>query len=204
MARALDSGVVVCPTCHKTCKRQVNLHTCSRCGCKFYPRKKNSEQHCLAWCIAATIAFVPANLMPIMVFNTLSGASETTVLQGVETLLRYGMYPVAVVVFIASFVVPIGKIVALVVLIWGVKHSSGLTAKQRTKMFFVIEFLGPWSMLDVFVVALMAAVVSLGFLTSISAGAGLTYFTLMVIFTMFAANSFDPRLIWDKQRNEKY
>jgi len=132
-----------------------------------------------------------------------AGSTESTVLEGVQALIQFGMYPVAIVVFVASFVVPIGKIIGLLVLVWGVKFHRNIKPKQRTQMFLLIEFLGPWSMLDVFVVTIMAATVSLGFLTYVEPGDGLTYFALMVIFTMFAAQSFDPRLIWDNHQYDR-
>lgn len=202
---ALNQGFAVCPICGKVnlCGELSQKITCQRCRHKFYGRKPRSLQVCLAWCLASIIMFIPANLLPIMTFATVAGSTESTVLEGVQALIQFGMYPVAIVVFVASFVVPIGKIIGLLVLVWGVKFHRNIKPKQRTQMFLLIEFLGPWSMLDVFVVTIMAATVSLGFLTYVEPGDGLTYFALMVIFTMFAAQSFDPRLIWDNHQYDR-
>ena len=199
---ALNDNLCVCPVCHKTNALAVNKIICSRCKHKFYARTPNSIQFTLAWTVAAIIMLFPANMFPIMIFITLGIDSETTVLSGVQTLIQLGMYPVALVVFVASFIVPIGKILGLLILSYHVTHKRQTNLKTKARMYHIIEFLGPWSMLDVFVVTLMAAVVSLGFLTKVSAGAGLTYFALMVVFTMFAAQSFDPRLIWDNKNTD--
>lgn len=171
---------------------------CSRCDTKFSIRKPRSLEFTLAWTIAALIMFIPANSYPMMVVYTLGKPDASTILEGIAIFIKMGMFPVAVVIFIASFIVPLGKIVGLFALMYNAKYNSQLTLKQQSKLYHLVEFLGPWSMLDVFVVSVMAAVVNLGFLTSIAAAPGITYFTLMVVFTMFAAESFDPRLLWDK------
>ena len=142
------------------------------------------------------VMFIPANLYPMMTFYTLGKPDASTILEGIAIFIQYGMYPVALIIFIASFVVPIGKIIGLFVLMYHAKYSSKLNMKQQSKLYHLVEFLGPWSMLDVFVVVIMAAVVNLGFLTSIEPAAGITYFALMVVFTMIAAESFDARLLW--------
>ncbi|NMP30646.1 paraquat-inducible membrane protein A [Thalassotalea sp. M1531] len=199
---AKSEGLSLCPKCYKANAFVTGRHKCQRCNATFYQRKPRSIEYTIAWTIAALVMFIPANLMPIMVFTALGNVDASTILGGIQTFLKLGMYPVAIVVFIASFIVPLGKILGLVILVLGVRKGPGLKSEQRTKLYHVVEFLGPWSMLDVFVVALMAAVVNLGFLTSIEAGPGITYFTLMVVFTMFAAESFDPRLLWDSEKYE--
>lgn len=196
---ARSSGLSICPRCHKLNPAVLGRHRCSRCHAYFYQRKPRSIEYTIAWTIAALVMFIPANMLPIMVVTTLGETEASTILEGIAKFITLGMYPVAVIVFIASFIVPLAKILGLVILVMGVREGEGLKSKQRTRLYFLVEFLGPWSMLDVFVVTLMAAVVKLGFLTSIEAGAGITYFTLMVIFTMFAAESFDPRLLWDNK-----
>ena len=197
---AKQHGLSLCPKCYHLNTAVEGKHSCERCHASFYQRKPKSIQHTVAWTIAAIVMFFPANMKPMMMFNTLGKQSGSTILEGIFTFLDYGMYPVAFVVFIASFIIPLGKIVGLVILVQGVYRGKILDAKQRTKLYVLVEYLGPWSMLDVFVVAIMAAMVSLGFFTSIEAGPGINYFALMVIFTMFAAESFDPRLLWDKSR----
>lgn len=199
---ALEEGLGICPRCHKLQEVETGDNVCCRCYATFQPRKPKSLQYTFAWTIAALVMFFPANLAPIMIFSTLGQPDASTILSGIFTFMKLGMYPVAIIVFIASFIVPLGKIVGLFVLMYSVHFKSSLTPPQRTKLYHLVEFLGPWSMLDVFVVAIMAAVVNLGFLTSIDVGIGATYFALMVIFTMIAAESFDPRLLWDNKKND--
>ncbi|MGJ8691786.1 MAG: paraquat-inducible protein A [Thalassotalea sp.] len=200
---ALHEGLGICPHCQKLQPAEPQQKTkCIRCHANFHLRKPKSIEFTLAWTIAAIVMFFPANLLPIMVFTTLGSEESSTILSGINTFIQMGMLPVAIIVFTASFIVPIGKIIGLLILTSSVKYGSKLTEKQQTKLYHLVEFLGPWSMLDVFVVAIMAAVVNLGFLTSIAAGDGITYFALMVLFTIFAAESFDPRLIWDSKNND--
>lgn len=199
---AKSKGLSLCLKCNKLNVATGKKQKCVRCHAYFYQRKPKSLQYTIAWTIAAMVMFIPANLLPIMVFTKLGNAEASTILSGIFTFMKLGMYPVAIIVFLASFIVPLGKIIGLVILVHGCQNSEKLQPKQRTKLYHLVEFLGPWSMLDVFVVALMVGVVNLGFITSIEAGSGINYFTLMVVFTMFAANSFDPRLLWDSHHNE--
>ncbi|WP_181902278.1 paraquat-inducible protein A [Thalassotalea euphylliae] len=175
---------------------------CPRCHRTFSTRKINSLSHTFAWTIAALVMLVPANLYPMMIYYTLGKPEASTILEGIATFVQFGMYPVAIVIFIASFVVPLAKIIGLFILMYHAKRASKLTVKQQGQLYHIVEFLGPWSMLDVFVVAIMAAVVNLGFLSSIEAAKGITYFGLMVVFTMLAAESFDARLLWDVQKDD--
>jgi paraquat-inducible protein A len=194
---AKSMGLGSCPRCNKLNLMSGEQHQCTRCQCSFSQRKPKSIQYTLAWTIAALIMFIPANGYPMMVFYTLGKPESSTILEGIAIFIQLGMYPVAVIIFIASFIIPLGKIFSLCVLMYSAHNGSGFSLKNQTKLYHLVEFLGPWSMLDVFVVAVMAAVVNLGFITSIEAASGITYFTLMVIFTMIAAESFDPRLLWD-------
>jgi paraquat-inducible protein A len=176
---------------------------CPRCGAGVFLRKPKSLERAMLFTLLGLAAFIPANIYPIMVVYSLGSADASTTLQGVEIFIKLGMYPVAIIVFIASFLVPLSKIFGLLILIVSVKQNSKIHPEQRTKLYHFIEFLGPWSMLDIFVVAIMAAVVNLGFLTSIEAGTGATFFTTMVLCTMLAAENFDPRLIWDDHLDEQ-
>jgi paraquat-inducible protein A len=198
--KALSSGLGNCPRCHKLNVMHSEKQHCTRCKTLFTPRKPKSIQYTLAWTIAALVMFIPANTYPMMVFYTLGKPDASTILEGIAIFIQMGMFPVAIIIFIASFIVPLGKIIGLFTLMYNAQYPTKLTLKQQGKLYHLVEFLGPWSMLDVFVVAVMAAVVNLGFLTSIEAASGITYFTLMVIFTMFAAESFDPRLLWDNHQ----
>ncbi len=203
---AKDSNLALCPKCHK-----LNLLSdspnnekirCSRCHGFFYQRKPYSLQYTLAWNIAALIAFIPANLYPIMIIYSLGIGEPSTILSGIGQFIDQDLYPIAVIIFTASIIVPLLKIIGLFVLVYRAHTGVRLRPDKHSKFYHVLEFLGPWSMLDVFVVALMVAVVELGFVTSVAAGPAINYFTLTVIFTMIAANTFDTRLLWDKKSSD--
>jgi paraquat-inducible protein A len=201
MRTAKNSGLAVCPKCHKVNPLKEQPQQCSRCHGTFYQRKRNSLQYTLAWNIAALLAFIPANLYPIMIVYQLGIPQEATILSGIGDFVDHGLYPIAAIIFSASIIVPLIKIIGLFVLVYRVYTGVRLKPDKHSKVYHVLEFLGPWSMLDVFVVALMVTVVKLGFITSVAAGPAINYFTLTVIFTMISANSFDPRLLWDKKSN---
>lgn len=200
--RAKDLGLGVCPKCLKLNHMINERQKCVRCHAMFHQRRPESLKLTIAWTVTAIIFLIPANLLPMMTFNKIGSSEASTILEGIHYFILKGMYPVAIIVFIASFLIPIAKILGLLMVIYGVRKGSKLSSKKRAQLFHIIEFLGPWSMLDVFVVGLMVGVVNLSYVTSIEAEAGSTYFACMVVFTMFAANSFDPRLIWDTQESE--
>ena len=203
MQTAKEKGLSLCPDCHKLNKTTLNTtQYCTRCDGKFNTRKKNSLQMTLAWNIAALIAFIPANLYPIMIIYTLGIGQPSTILSGIGEFVNHGLYPIAVIIFTASIIVPLLKIIGLFLLVYRVYSGVRLKPDKHSKFYNVLAFLGPWSMLDVFVVALLVAVVELGIVTSVAAGPAINYFTITVIFTMFAANSFDPRLLWDKKSSQ--
>jgi len=199
MRTAKSKGLALCPKCHKVNKVVSEPIQCSRCMGSFYQRKYNSLQYTFAWNLAALLAFIPANLYPIMVVYQLGVPKEATILSGIGEFIDHGLYPIAVIIFTASIIVPLMKIIGLFVLVYKVHTGMRLKPNKHSKIYHILEFLGPWSMLDVFVVALMVTIVELGFVTSVAAGPAINYFTITVIFTMFAANSFDPRLLWDKK-----
>ena len=199
MKTAKSKGLALCPKCHKVNKVVSEPIQCSRCMGSFYQRKYNSLQYTFAWNLAALLAFIPANLYPIMVVYQLGVPKEATILSGIGEFIDHGLYPIAVIIFTASIIVPLMKIIGLFVLVYKVHTGMRLKPNKHSKIYHILEFLGPWSMLDVFVVALMVTIVELGFVTSVAAGPAINYFTITVIFTMFAANSFDPRLLWDKK-----
>ncbi len=194
---AKSLGLGVCTQCHKVNKMRVFKQQCIRCGASFYQRKPKSLQYTLAWAIAALVCFFPANIYPIMVISFFGVPEASTILSGVEAFIHYGMYPIAAIIFIASVMVPLLKILGLFFLVYQATYHKKPKPKQHSKFYHILEFLGPWSMLDVFAVAILVAVVKLGFLSSIEAGPAINYFTLTVVFTMIAAMSFDPRLLWD-------
>ncbi len=203
MQTAKEMGLGVCPKCHKVNQMEGDSQICVRCDNAFMLRKKDSIERTTAFTLVAIIALFPANIYPTMIFTALGNDEASTIFGGIITFIKMGEYPIAVIIFIASFIVPLGKILGLTILILGVRFKSRLEPEQRTKLYEIVEFLGPWSMLDVFVISLMTAVVQLGYITSILPGIGITFFTSMVIFTMFAAANFDVRLLWDEKKNDK-
>lgn len=204
---AKENDFALCPKCHKLNDIQdkpnkLGKIQCVRCNGFFYLRKPHSLQYTLAWNTAALIAFIPANLYPIMIIYSLGIGDPSTILSGIGQFVDQGLYPIAAIIFTASIIVPLLKIIGLYLLVYRASTGVRLIPDKHSKFYHALEFLGPWSMLDVFVVALLVAVVELGFVTSVAAGPAINYFTITVIFTMIAANSFDPRLLWDKKSSD--
>jgi paraquat-inducible protein A len=184
--------------CHLCCKlAPADLHHCPRCGSAMHPRKSDSIQRTLALLVTACVLYIPANVYPIMYTDQLGSTEPSTIIGGVILLIKLGSVPVAAVIFLFSVMVPIGKFLAMFYLVWTVERRSRLDARQRTLMYNIVEFVGRWSMIDVFVVAILAALVHLGGLLVIRPGVAALAFAGVVIVTMIAAESFDSRLIWD-------
>lgn len=173
---------------------------CNRCGSTLVPPDRRGLQAVWAWLIAGIIFYIPANLLPMLKTQTLAGLygnSSSTIFGGVLELIRYGNWGVALIVFLASIVVPIGKFAAIIWLALVAGRPATIeSAHHRLRVFEVVEFIGRWSMIDVFVVAILSALVQLGFVASIHPGPAAVSFALSVAFTMLSAQSFDPRLIW--------
>jgi paraquat-inducible protein A len=200
VSTAAAKGLAACHLCYKLAP--VHEHTCPRCGSAMHLRKSDSIQRTLALLITACILYIPANLYPIMYTDSLGTSEASTILGGVILLINLGSVPVAAVIFIFSVMVPSGKLMAMFYLVWTVERHSPLDAKQRSQMYRITEFVGKWSMIDVFVVAILAALVHLGGLLVIRPGIAALSFAGVVIVTMIAAESFDPRLIWDNMEEE--
>jgi len=198
--RARDLGLASCHTCGLLQQLPPSGHAhCPRCHSPVHLRTPNSIQLTWALVITAIIAYLPANLYPVMTVTSLGQSQSDTILSGVIYLLLHGDWPLALIVFVASVLVPLLKIVALLYLLLSVQRRSPLRKSQRTRLYRVVELVGRWSMVDIFVVALLAALVQAGALATIEPGVGAIAFTSVVILTMFAALSFDPRLIWDNE-----
>ncbi len=175
---------------------------CPRCGLPLHLRKPDSLARTWAFVVAAAILYVPANLLPIMETSSLFGAQDDTIMSGVVYLWRSGSWHLALVVFIASILVPMAKLIALVLLLVSVQLRWQWQPVQRTRLYRLVELVGRWSMLDVYVVTLLVALVQLDALATVHPGAGAMAFGTVVVLTMFAAMSFDPRLIWDCQEKD--
>jgi paraquat-inducible protein A len=166
-------------------------------------RKNDSIQRTLALLITASLLYIPANLYPIMYTDQLGTTEASTILGGVVLLINLGSAPVALVIFIFSVLVPSGKLMAMFYLVWTVERHSPLNPRQRSVMYRITEFIGKWSMVDVFVVSILVALVHLSGILVIRPGIAALSFAGVVIVTMLAAESFDSRLIWDnmEERN---
>lgn len=170
---------------------------CPRCGEALHRRKPDSIQRTWALEIAAVVCYVPANLLPIMTVTSLGQTQSDTIMSGVIFLLSHGMWPLALVVFVASVLVPLLKLLILLYLLISVQMRSTRQPRDRTRLYRITESVGRWSMVDIYVVTILVALVSLGNLATIEAEPGAIFFAAVVVITMFAAMSFDPRLIWD-------
>ncbi|MDM7459506.1 MAG: paraquat-inducible protein A [Paracoccus sp. (in: a-proteobacteria)] len=192
------AGLIGCRSCGRVWPQ--DHVSCGRCGATLEPPDRRGVQAVWAWLIAGIIAYIPANIFPMMrtqTFAGLAGNSEATIIGGVIELIGYGSWDIAVIVFVASVVVPIGKFIAIAWLAIVAGRPAGVDqAHTRLKVYEVVEFVGRWSMIDVFVVAILSALVQLGFVASIHPGPAAASFALSVAFTMLSAQSFDARLIW--------
>jgi paraquat-inducible protein A len=195
-------GLLSCHVCNRLTESAPEAHEgrCSRCGSHLRSRKPDSITRTWALLITGYLLFIPANLLPIMHTNSLFGVQSDTILSGVVYLWTSGSWYLAVIVFIASILIPSAKLVTLTVLVVSVQRCSTWDPLQRTNIYRVLESVGRWSMLDIFVVAMLVALVHLHTLTTIRAGAGAAAFGAVVVVTLLATMAFDPRLIWDPQR----
>lgn len=192
---ARRAGLVACTTCCKV-HHPREAH-CLRCGSRLHSREPGSLQRVWAWWFAGLIMYIPANLYPMLRTATLGHESQSTIIGGIFELFAHHAYGVALIVFIASVIIPMGKFIAIAFLALSIRRASILSARSRLHLYEVVEFIGRWSMLDVFVVAILSALVQFEFVANVHPGIAAVSFALSVAFTMLSAQSFDPRLIWD-------
>ena len=199
---ARQLGLIRCHTCGKLAfdvgHDDFEEH-CPRCHAPMHMRATNSLSRTWALLITAVILYVPANVLPIMTVTYFGAGEPDTIMSGIILLLQMGSYPIAAVIFIASILVPLLKMVALLILLLSVQSKWVLDDRQRTRMYRAVELVGRWSMLDIFVIALLVALVNFGSIAQIVSGPGATAFGSVVVLTMLAATTFDARLIWDKE-----
>ena len=174
--------------------------SCERCASSIHKRKPDMRTRTWALVVAAAVVYVPANVLPMMEIRSTLGKSAHTILGGVVELWQLGSWDLAVIVFVASVVVPITKLIALTVLLLGRRWRGEIVQRQRTRLYELIEFIGQWSMLDVFVVILMTAMANFPGVSQIIAGPAAASFGMVVVLTMLAAMSYDPRTGWDQER----
>jgi paraquat-inducible protein A len=196
---ASREGLLSCHACGlvQPLARTVEKQRCARCDAPVHRRNPDSIARTWALIISALILYVPANLYPVMHTASIVGSQDDTIMSGVALFWNDGDYPLAAVIFIASILVPMLKLGTLAFLAWSVQTRSVWRPRQRTTLYRVVEFIGRWSMLDVFVVTLTVALVRFKSLAVITAGPGALAFASVVVLTMIAAMQFDPRLLWD-------
>ena len=190
-----DSQILHCHICDGL---QLRGHNCQRCGAAIHHRVENSIQRTWALLCAAAIMLIPANIYPVMTIKKLGKGQPDTIISGIISLMEAGLYGLGLIVLFASIVVPFAKLITVGYLLRSVQSGSTWRPRDRTMLYRVTEAIGSWSMVDVFLVALLAGLVSLGILANVTPGIGASFFGAAVILTMFAAQQFDPRLIWDR------
>jgi paraquat-inducible protein A len=196
-------GLMSCHHCGAVWKDAEEGASCERCATTLHTRKPDSFNRTWAYLIAAAILYLPANMLPVMITKSLFGTQQDTILSGVIYFWVSGAYGLAALIFIASFLVPLFKLTALTLLNYSAQRGSDWRQLERAKLYRVLEVIGRWSMLDVFVVALLAGLVRIHGFAEITAGVGIAAFGGVVVLTMLASLSFDPRLTWDTRTRSK-
>lgn len=196
---AAAAGIAMCDECGLASRAASTAAPgyCPRCGEPLEWRRERALERTAALLTAAAILYIPANVLPVLDTTALGSQQDDTILSGVVFLYQSGSWPLALIVFIASIVIPIGKIVALAAVLVAVRRRSARDPRRHTRLYRTVEIIGRWSMLDVFVDTFVVALVQLSPLMSVRPGPGVVYFMAVVVLTMLAARSFDSRLIWD-------
>ncbi|MBB1199873.1 membrane integrity-associated transporter subunit PqiA [Enterobacteriaceae bacterium 89] len=193
----IRQGLRSCPCC--TAILPAENPICPRCETKGFIRRRHSLQWTMALLVTSIILYLPANIMPIMITDLLGDKMPSTIIAGVILLWSEGSYPVAMVIFIASIMVPTLKMIAIGWLCWNANGNGSRDSERMHLIYEVVEFVGRWSMIDVFVIAVLSALVRMGGLMNIYPAMGAVMFALVVVMTMFSAMTFDPRLLWDRE-----
>jgi paraquat-inducible protein A len=203
---ALEAGMIGCGDCELVVDAHGHMHQhlrCPRCGATLQSRKPNSVARTWALLIAALVFYIPANVLPITTVLSLGNAQSDTIMSGVIYFMQSGSWEIALVIFVASVFVPLMKILILVFLLLSVQRNLQWRPREQAKLYRLTEIVGKWSMVDVYVVTILVALVNLGAIANIDAGPAAIYFAAVVLLTMFAARTFDPRLIWDTVKDNK-
>ncbi len=196
---AIDAGFVGCHACGLLSRLgdlRQRAH-CPRCAATLHSRKPNNLSRTWALLLSAYILYIPANLLPIMKTSTLLNSQDDTIMSGVVFLWTSGSWPLALLVFFASVTVPLLKLIAMTVLVVSAQRRSTWQPMQRLRLYRLVEFVGRWSMMDIYVVTILVALVQMQSLAAIHPGPGAVAFGAVVVLTMSAAMTFDPRSIWD-------
>jgi paraquat-inducible protein A len=197
---ALAQGFIRCHDCGCLSKRIDKNRYCPLCGGRLHPRLPNSFQRTAALLLSAFSLYIPANIFPIMTVTRLGVGEPHTILGGIIALIHGGMMPIALLVLVASILVPLLKLLGISLLLLNVHYRWQAHARKWTILYRIIAFVGRWSMLDIFMISILVSLVDMGSVAQVIAGPAATAFAAVVVLTMFAAKNFDPRLIWDNQR----
>ena len=195
---AMESDLMRCGTCGRL-QSVDDDRPCQRCGALVLSRRPMSVQRTWAFLVVGILAYVPSMLMPVLRTTSYLGNSEDTIMSGVLTLITSGSHVVAAIIFVASICIPVAKFLIIGTLALSLQFRWDMSKHTRHRMHIVTEFIGRWSMIDVFVIAVLAALIQLGAIMTVTPGFGINCFAVSVVFTMLAASSLDPRLLWDKQ-----
>lgn len=198
MKTAREMGLIGCQRCMRV--SAAGTHICPRCGGKIQSRDPMSLQKVIVWWLLGIACYIPGNLYPMLETKTLVGAQSNTIIGGAVELAQQGNWGVAGIILMASVVIPMAKFIVILGLAIGVQRGPQISDGLRQRLYEMVEYIGRWSMIDVFVVAVLSSLVQLQTLVNISPGPASIYFALSVIFTMVSAQSFDSRLIWDTGR----
>lgn len=198
---AKSLGLARCDECQYVARLpQLNdrqAAVCPRCGAEVHLRKPASIVRTWSWLITGFVLFIPANMLPIMTAVYMGTGEPDTIMSGVLALAREGQLPIAILIFIASILVPFLKMVGIALLLIVVQLRLSLSLRQCTWLYRFVDLIGRWSMLDLFMISILVTLVDMGAWATVEAGPGATAFATVVVVTMFAAHAFDPRLLWD-------
>jgi paraquat-inducible protein A len=196
-----DLGLLVCLQCHCTARAsKLRQPRCPRCYAHLHLRKPHSLSATAALLILAAILYIPANVLPVMYTRTLFDDESDTIISGVLSLLQSGSWPIAVLVFVASIVVPLLKILALGLVLYSAWRPTTRHRQQRSELYRLVEFIGRWSMLDIYALSLLVTLVQVQSFATIAVGSGAVAFGAVVVLTIAASHTFDERLLWDEAR----
>jgi paraquat-inducible protein A len=193
----MRASLLSCPTCALVSRAGTDEAICPRCSTAVHFRKPGAIGRTWALLIAAIALYVPANTLPMMTTSSLYGSQSDTIMSGILFLWEDGAWHLALIVFVASILVPLAKMIGLLLLLLSVQLDWNWRPLERARLYRVLDAIGRWSMLDIFVVALLSTVVQLSALASVGPGPGALAFAVVVVLTMAATSSFDPRLLWD-------
>ncbi len=196
-ATALAQGLIRCHDCGHLTKQVQPPGQCQVCGSHLHARLPHSVQRTTAFLLSSYALYIPANIFPIMTVTQLGVTQQHTILGGIMALIDKDMMPIAILVLVASILVPLLKLLGISLLLLNIHFRWRRNARLWTKLYRAIVFVGRWSMLDIFMISILIAVVDLGNVSKVIAGSAATAFAAVVVLTMFAAKSFDPRLLWD-------